>query len=210
MAARVARLTFKYAINSGAERANNTLYLLSPSGAAIGTLSTDVAANISAFWTLMATLNKTTTSLLAIRNDEINVATGKVIAGEDVSWAAAPGNLSTAQLPLQVSPVLTLRTNFSGPRFRGRLFGLPPTVTALNTDGSLTTSFKTDFLGAWSTLLSAINTNVVDWSCCVYSRTDRSLSPITKVEIGSILDTQRGRRADLVEQRTSSTITQNT
>lgn len=206
MPASLARITPRYALNSGSETAVNAFFMLSPTGEDLASAKAIIDSTWNAWWTNCASNYKSTLSLVGIRVDIIDAATGHVLEGTDVTTGTVPGNLSTNQLPLQCSSVLTLRTAFSGGRYRGRLYLPPMTVSALTADGFLVAASQDDILDAWHDWFVAINAGADDWFIGVYSRAQQTVSPVTSVEVGSVIDTQRGRRANLVESRATQAL----
>lgn len=207
MAARVGRSRITWALLSGAEQADIGFYWLSPSGATLTDLQNQITAEIDNFWQSIDNFYKPTTIMTRVRVDEINVNTGRVISGQDAGLPAAPyGATNAAQLPLQCAPVVTLRTPFSGPSFRGRVYMPPMVTTTIDTLGYLDTTPQQGLANGVADFLTAVNGGGTDWVAAVYSRKNQGLTPISSVDVGKVFDTMRARRSDLVEARYTAVV----
>lgn len=207
MAARCARIRISWALLSGAETADIGFYFLSPTGTAITALKTGHDASITTFWSAIAAMYKPTTQMVKARIDEIDINTGHVISGVDGALPAAPaGTVNAAQLPLQCSSVVTLRTALSGASFRGRVYMPPMVTTTIDTNGYLGPPQPVTLASAVANYLHGVNAGSVTWEACVYSRKNSSMSVITSVDVGTVIDTQRNRRSDLIETRSSAAV----
>lgn len=207
MAARLGRITFKFAMLSGVEQADFSLYWLAAAGDPLSDLVNASDANISALWAGIASKFQTTTSVTAVRVDEIDVNTGHVITGLDGALPASPaGTAASTQLPLQCAAVVSLRTPFSGASFRGRMYLPAMALTALDTAGTFSAGTRTAITSSLKTYINSVVTASTGWEPVVFSRTLHSATVITKIDMGSVVDTQRRRRASLVESRTTVTI----
>lgn len=109
---------------------------------------------------------------------------------------------STAAFPPQCSLAISLLTQVAGKRFRGRMYW-PHIGGALTTAGkstlatqSLTTNIATTL--ATINALAQIDIGVIG----VHSAASDLVTPVTRVSIGDVIDTQRRRRDDMVEVRT--------
>lgn len=208
MAARCARIRISWALLSGAEAADIGFYFLSPSGSPLGDLVAAQDAEIDGFWTDIDQLYKPTTTLTKVRVDEIDINTGHVISGIDGQLPVSPsGTVNSPQLPLQCSSVVTLRTPFSGASFRGRVYMPPMHTGTISTLGYLDTTPRSELVSGVSNYLNSVNAGTTDWSVAVYSRKNSAMTPVTSIDVGTVIDTIRARRGGLVESRLSSAIT---
>jgi len=104
----------------------------------------------------------------------------------------------------QNAVVLSLRTNTPGGSGRGRLYW-PSIAGVIGTDLrlapalalSIATDLKTYLLGMRSALAAAFPT--IGFDLAVRSRTTHTTPHVNKVQMGTVLDTQRRRRDKVVE-----------
>lgn len=105
--------------------------------------------------------------------------------------------------PFQTSVVLSLRSATPGASGRGRLYwpatGANVTASTLRTaagQNATTVAAAKTLLSGMETAIEATLTGV---SLCVWSRKLLNLFPITQLQVGDVLDTQRRRRDTLIE-----------
>lgn len=201
------RVTDTYSISNGLERAQTTHWIASASALPLSDALALVNGQIAARWGVQKNLHHTGNTWLRCRLDTVNPATGKTISGQDATLPAGTAGLNAnEQLPPECAEVLSLRTLFSGPSFRGRMYMPCFTRGCLNADGSLKSADATTLVGAWKTYFTAIVAGVGDWEPVVYSRLTTSYTPLYSIDMGSIIDVQRSRRKSLIESRVSSVI----
>lgn len=112
----------------------------------------------------------------------------------------AGGGAST--MPNQVALAISLVTGFSrGPAHRGRFYIPVPAVPVEATTGLIAAATATTIKGAAQTFVDALNA-IPNSYVAVMSRKFGSpaVRPVTGVEVGRVLDTQRRRRRSLAEQ----------
>lgn len=196
-----------YALLSGSERAQTGLWFFSSSGAAAGTLASVLTPLQSTRWTTQKTLHPTNLSLLPSRLYTVDINTGHVIASEDISAPAlAAGTGGADSLPPECAHVLTLRGAPNTRRTRGRIY-LPAMIpTTMTSVGAVNPTTRTTMVNAWAGFFTGVKNDPSDWTPVVYSRIDIAAIPITRIDMGDIIDVQRSRRRSLTESRTSSTI----
>lgn len=118
------------------------------------------------------------------------------------STSAAVAGSGTVILPFQSSLVYTLRTQVPGRRTRGRMYWPFLTATMLAT-GQISTSVVTLAARAssFADMLNALcaagpsGTHIP----VIVSKAGGTVTPVTSVRVGNIMDTQRRRRDALVE-----------
>ena len=195
------RITSSYLIGSTGERAANTLHLETPGFP--GTLA-DVAplqVPLQAWWDRIRMLLANVVTPERLRADEISAVTGATIRGWDLTTLVGSGFGGANLLPPQCSVVLSMRTDQSGPRYRGRMY-LPPSSTAqLTAAGRLNTAARDELADATRDMLVAAAALPTPWTGVVWSKVAAATTEITAVGCGDVFDTQRRRREDLVEQR---------
>ena len=106
--------------------------------------------------------------------------------------------------PFQIAQVVTLDSNRSGPRGRGRIF-LPPPANALEADGRLSLGIAQSIRDSVVGLINVVNTQfnaVPEAGDVSVMSTFGTVSRVTRVRVGLALDTHRSRRSDVFESYT--------
>jgi hypothetical protein len=129
--------------------------------------------------------------------------------------AAIPAT-TTPALPMQCAAVLTIRTpepvgTAAPQRFKNRAYLGPVANGAVDSDGRILLSFINDSLQVFQDLhnaLALIPTTSPTDPAGLAVRTFAGLSIVdaTSIEMGDVVDTQRRRRSQLVENRVARTI----
>lgn len=205
MAAKLARLTETWSLDLNKERAQTTLWWLSPSGQSIASLEAALASAVNTRWDNTRGVFSTKTTWLSGRVDEINITTGNVVAGIDlVPVTNAGGNGSANTLPCEVAEVLTLRTPFSGPSYRGRIYLPPVHISSMTADGQIVSATTVQLVDAYAAFFADINGGGTDYESVIYSRKLRAATPTDSCDMGDVFDVMRSRRRSLVEVRYSA------
>lgn len=169
------------------------------------------AANAIALNTLGADI-KTITSTAVRSTDvrvEIRTDANVLVSAAEAPWTALTSSGSGASKPAQTSLVFSLRSNTPGSRHRGRFYW-PALAAVIDADTLRLTPVAT---AAYATQMAAFldaaetdlkeklspSPSLADWSLAVYSPTLNSLTDISRIEVGDILDVQRRRRDTLPE-----------
>lgn len=196
------RLTHTYNMSSGAEKASNSLWFLDDGTSTLGTAAARVDACTGALWTAMRGYVTSLTTVQRIRLDEVNVATGLTITGVDCTIPALAGTAGTDSLPLQCSPVLTIRSATSGRSGRGRIY-LPALASSQSFGGSgvIPTATRDALVAGFVAFTGAMKAVGVPLTLSVYSRKLGGTLPVTTVEMDNVHDTQRSRRRSIVGAR---------
>lgn len=97
----------------------------------------------------------------------------------------------TPVMPNQCAVVASLRTGHAGRSFRGRMY-LPLIKSGLGTNAEMDTFEPQIVADAVRDCISSINAG--PGPVCVVSQTETASTPVTIVEVDSIVDTQRRRR----------------
>lgn len=125
--------------------------------------------------------------------------------------AAVDGANAGALLPLQIAQVISLRTENTTRRGRGRVYipGMAST-TLTATNGTVNASFRSNMLGTFNTLLVAMSMgNGGDPPIirpCVIGSPYTTYYVITETRAGNLLDTQRRRRRQIEETYSSAAV----
>lgn len=206
----VGRLAIKYGLNSGAEQAVNVVHFLDPDGAGGLAQLSDFGAKLNGllvpWWAGVKTILSTTTQIASYTVSDIDPATGLV----NQSLAVTPANITATgeraehQLPLQCAVVVSFRTLSAS--VRGRVY-MPAHTEAHNDAGGTFPALGRDaYADAWEDLFNDMALdNPNGYLPVVMSRQGGSPSFVTiqSLDVGSVVDTQRRRRGDLVETRTT-------
>ena len=157
-----------------------------------------------------ATLITTPGALFGVGTTITNVTARRVnTAGVTVEQAEASPNAATSGsggpvLPPQCSVVVTLLTDRPGRTGKGRIF-LPALGSAASTIGRIGVTQRTSILNGVAALITGINSDLAGGATgdtariAVQSQAGLVASDVVAVRVGDVFDTQRRRRADLVE-----------
>lgn len=149
----------------------------------------------------------TATSLTTIRTEYINAAgrLQQVAAWELPTAIAGTGSLTK---PPQVALCLSLRTGRPGRSYRGRMY-LPALATPLGSDARVANATCQTIANETAAFLKQLGEAIAAGSAPggaalgvpqVASAAAGVLTPVTQVQVGDVLDTQRRRRDSLAEQ----------
>lgn len=133
----------------------------------------------------------------------IDISTGKVVSTSTAGTSFA-GTGGTNALPPQIAICASLLTDFAGGSNRGRMYLPGPVNGQTTTAGKLTTAASGVIATALSAAFAACLATGGGIVIQVYSPTLRSLTTVTAVGVGDVLDTQRSRRNSLLEIRAES------
>ncbi|WP_299315555.1 hypothetical protein [uncultured Halomonas sp.] len=137
-----------------------------------------------------------------ITTAELDPATGGQL-GKASDPRSEVGTSVDACLPFQCAPVVSLRTALANRSGRGRFYAPSPAVSAQD-GGRLVAAAQTNLadsaLGLMNGLTGAGLTPVI------VNRATLGTTPITSLDVGDVIDTQRRRRNKLIESRTSRVI----
>lgn len=130
---------------------------------------------------------------------ELDPATGRQLTGaEDVR--SDVGTSTATCLPFQCAPVVSLRTATLNRRGRGRFYA--PSLAVDQVDGGrMTSAAQTALADGAVDLLAGLTSG--GGTVVIYHRDLGSTSVVTSLDVGDVIDTQRRRRNQLVESRTS-------
>lgn len=141
----------------------------------------------------------TTTAATEASTVEIDPVTGRQLTG-----AADPrsevGTSATESLPFQCAPVVSFRTATLSRAGRGRIYAPSPGAGTL-TAGRLTATARGNLADSAEALLNALQAGSL--TPVIYHRASGTTTNITSLDVGDVIDTQRRRRNQLTESRTS-------
>ena len=141
-------------------------------------------------------------------------ANGRVVRNPDgslVQREAAPplgpvaGAASSNLHPYQVACVVSLDTPRRSRSGRGRLY-LPTPGILVGSDGRIAATDRDTVLTQAETWIEAINSAAGPVNRVIVASSSGVNSPVTAVRVGRVLDTQRRRRSDLVEDYALRTV----
>lgn len=158
------------------------------------TLAAHIAGS-AAFTTLLSSLKSLINADTAYTTLHAYIYDGSPTVAAFVGQAAIANGAGTgtASLPLQTAMVVTLLTEFSGRRYRGRLY-LPANGKTLISH-QFATADTSGLANAWGTFLTALANDAQAGPPLVVSRVGAIQTGIVSVKVDSRPDTQR-RRAE--------------
>ena len=149
----------------------------------------------------------------AVRSTDVRVEVrsdaNELLLAAEAPWTKLDSSGNGATKPPQTALVFSLRSTTPGSRHRGRFYW-PALAANINADtlrltATATQAYATQMAG----YLDGIETDLkektepspslIDYRLGVYSPTLKSLTDITRIEVGDILDVQRRRRDSLPE-----------
>lgn len=154
---------------------------------------------ITNFWAEATALFSADVAATRAVTVELDPATGKQLTGAE-NTRADVGTSAAETLPFQCAPVVSLRTATLSRAGRGRFYA-PSLAVDQVAGGRLLTAARDSLADAGLALvqgLTAAGGNVV-----IYHRSLGTTTPVTSLDVGDVIDTQRRRRNQLVEARTS-------
>lgn len=104
------------------------------------------------------------------------------------------------KMPDQCTMVASLRTGRAGRSFRGRMYIPTPALTISN-DSQVPSVNTVDIATRTATLITTINASSL--GVVVMSATQTAATPVTAVQVNSVVDTQRRRTNKIVPNQTS-------
>lgn len=186
-------------------------YRRSVDGAAISQQDLQAAAVAIAARTLGTDIKQVVST--AVRSTDVRVEirsdANALLAAAEAPWTQLDSSGLGATKPAQTALVFSLRSSTPGSRHRGRIYW-PALAAAINPSTlRLAPADAKKFATQMAAYLDGIETDLkekldpspslIDYRLGVYSPTLKSLTDITRIEVGDILDVQRRRRDSLPE-----------
>jgi hypothetical protein len=152
--------------------------------------------------TALRTMNVSTVNFSGIRVEARSKAGVLESQAEAVRGAPTTGS-GTAPHGFSTALVSSLRTAHPGPSGRGRLYwpatSILLTTASLRVDPTNLISYRDSVKTYLSGLEAAIQATVTGVSLTVWSRKGLATYPVTSIQVGDIVDTQRRRRDAAIE-----------
>lgn len=203
------RVSIAGAMPSGEEWSVNPVYSIGGdfgapvSAAQCNTIATAIAA--LAVSTFLVTMWAPGTNMSNYRV-EARALDGTLESQAEAVEATPINGTGTAIHPYQTSVVTSLRTTTAGASGRGRLYWPATGVVLDSTNYRLSPTSVTNHLGAVKSFLTgiqgAIDVTLDGVALAVWSRKLEALYVVNQIQMGNVVDTQRRRRDNLIENYT--------
>ena len=154
---------------------------------------------ITNFWSTATALFCTDVETTRATTVELDPATGRQLTGAESTRTDA-GTSEATCLPFQCAPVVSLRTATLSRAGRGRFYA--PSLAVDQVDaGRMTTTARDTLADAAEDLLTGLTS--AGGTVVIYHRASGTTTPVISLDVGDVIDTQRRRRNQLIEARTS-------
>lgn len=141
--------------------------------------------------------------ITTIRTEYIGTE-GQLLQAAEVNLADPIEGVGNATKPFQTSTVTSLLTGRPGRSYRGRLYwptlAMPVSTTTLRIPSSTRDQFATQMAEFLSDTQQGAFAGA-PLRLAVVSQTQNTMTPVTQIQVGDVLDVQRRRRDSLTEQR---------
>ena len=154
---------------------------------------------ITNFWSTATALFCTDVETTRATTVELDPATGRQLTGAESTRTDA-GTSEATCLPFQCAPVVSLRTATLSRAGRGRFYAPSLAVDQVSAGRMLTTARDT-LADAAEDLVQGLTS--AGGNLVIYHRALGTTSLVISLDVGDVIDTQRRRRNQLIEARTS-------
>mgnify|MGYP001404327376 CR=1 FL=1 len=154
---------------------------------------------ITNFWATATALFCTDLTTTRATTVELDPATGRQLTGAEDTRSDAGTSTATC-LPFQCAPVVSLRTATLSRAGRGRFYAPSLAVDSLD-GGRMSTAARDTLADAAQDLVQGLT--AAGGTLVIYHRGAGTTTPVTSLDVGDVIDTQRRRRSKLIEARTS-------
>lgn len=160
------------------------------------------ATAVGGFWAATDSIFAAEVAATATTTAELDQATGKQLTRVETG-SSLVGTATTASLPYQCAPAVSLRTNLATRAGRGRFYA-PSLAVEFVAAGKMTSIAQTALLDGAVDMLNSLTASGL--TAVLYGRTTHATQEVTRVDVGDVIDTQRRRRNKLVESRVSANV----
>ena len=158
---------------------------------------------VGAFWTgELDSIVTADVSVVETSTASLDEATGGQISRliDDVSL---PGVAAGEMLPFQCASGVSWRTALATRSGRGRMY-LPPLAVSVLDTGRLSSAAVSAIVDSVGQLTDSLDGGGL--ALVLLNRTTMATTPVTSVDVGNVIDTQRRRRNKLIEVRVSAPV----
>lgn len=148
------------------------------------------------YWTSVAVqvLIHPSTSLRTCKVSWVDASGLTLVVGQADLAVPAVGTSPTVPLPSECAIVCSLRTGVAGARGRGRMYLPGFAVNVMSSTGFLVVGSQTAILQRMQIFFDDFNADVTLPRAGVATQVGSAVNPITSIQVGSVVDSQRRRR----------------
>lgn len=141
-------------------------------------------------------------AMTAVSTASLDETTGSQISRLETG-VSRPGVATGEMLPYQCTVAVSTRSDLATRAGRGRFY-LPPLAEGNTAGGRLSSTAQAGIVTAVNQFFSSLDTGGLE--PVILSRSTMGTTPITRFDVGDVIDTQRRRRNGLLENRTTASV----
>jgi len=179
-----------------------TFGLYTDSSLSLAAAQSALVTGINNFWSTATALFCTDVETTRSTTVELDPGTGSQLTGAE-SVRSDAGTSAATCLPFQCAPVVSLRTATLSRAGRGRFY--VPSLAVDQVDaGRMSSTAQATLADAAEDLVQGLTS--AGGTLVIYHRAAGTTTPVTSLDVGDVIDTQRRRRNKLVENRVTRAI----